>query len=251
MSSEAVSSVVFVVICGGIVVGHVLHDVLPRGQLTDDAKDVVRLGTGLIGTIAALVLGLLIASAKTSYDTQSSQLQRITADVIELDRLLALYGPETRMARESLRHAIGSIADGLWREDGAERARQATFEATDAGETTYAAIQELSAQSETQRLLKARAIEVLNDLTQTRLLLFARAGNSIPTPFLAILVLWLAIIFASFSLFSKLNPTLTIALLIFGLSASGAIFLILELSHPFAGLMQFSDAPLRNAVSTL
>jgi hypothetical protein len=213
-------------------------------------KDIVRLGTGLVGTIAALVLGLLIASAKTSYDAQSSQLQRITADVILLDRLLALYGPEASMARNSLRGAIGPMVEGLWSEKD-ERQRHASFEPTDAGIATYTAVEQLSAQTEAQRLLKARAVEVLNDLVQTRLLLFARGDNSIPTPFLAVLVFWLGIIFASFSLFSRVNPTLTIVLLVFALSVSGAIFLILELGHPFVGLMQFSDAALRNALRPL
>jgi hypothetical protein len=86
--------------------------------------------------------------------------------------------------------------------------RQAPFEPTDTGITTYTAVQELSAKSDAQRLLKARAVEVLNDLVQTPLLLFAPGDNSIPTPFLAVLVFWLGIIFASFSLFSRVNPTL-------------------------------------------
>jgi hypothetical protein len=115
----------------------------------------------------------------------------------------------------------------------------------------YAKIQGLSPQNDGQRTLKAQAIQATTDLTQTRLLLFEHADRSLPMPFLVVLVFWLGIIFASFSLFSPLNPTLIAALFVFALSASGAIFLILELSQPFSGLMQISSAPLRNALAPL
>jgi hypothetical protein len=90
-------------------------------------------------------------------------------------------------------------------------------------------------------VLKERAVAVSSDLAQTRLLLFEQGGDSITVPFLTVLVFWLAFIFASFSLFSRLNPTLMAILFVFALSASGAIFLILELSQPFAGLLRISS----------
>jgi hypothetical protein len=148
-----------------------------------------------------------------------------------------------------MRRAITPLVARIWRENGPTN--DAPFEATAPGEAAYAAIQGLSPQSEVQRLLKARAVEVSNDLIQTRLLLFVQANGSIPAPFLAVLVFWLAIIFASFSLFSRLNPTVIVALVVFALSAAGAIFLILELTQPFTGLMQISAAPLRNALPPL
>jgi hypothetical protein len=224
---------------------------LPGHHLADDAKDFIRLGTGLIGTIAALVLGLLIASAKSSYDTQSGQVQRLTADVVLLDQLLAQYGPEARPIRELMRQALGPMVDRLWRDTGSTATKDAPFAATAASETAFAKIGELAAQTDAQRSLKARAIQVSTDAAQTRLALFVQAGSSIPMPFLAVLVFWLAIIFASFSLFTKLNPTLVTALVVFALSASAALFLILEMSEPFAGLMQIPSAPLRNALAPL
>jgi hypothetical protein len=249
LSPLLVSTLVFAVIVGGVGVGVLLRHVLPEHHLAEDAKDVVRLGTGLVGTIAALVLGLLIASATSSYDTQSAQVQRVTADFILLDRLLEQYGPEALSARTLMRRALTPLVARIWRENGP--ANVAPFEATAPGEAAYAAVQGLSPQSEVQRLLKARAVEVSNDLIQTRLLLFVQADGSIPAPFLAVLVFWLAIIFASFSLFSRLNPTVIVALAIFALSAAGAIFLILELTQPFTGVMQISAAPLRNALPPL
>jgi hypothetical protein len=251
MSALSVSLIAFVIILAGISAGALLRRALPKQHLAEDAKDVVRLGTGLIGTIAALVLGLLIASAKSSYDTQSGQVQHITADFVLLDQLLAQYGPEARPIRERMRQAVGPLVERLWRESGVVSANGKPFAATTVGEDAFAKIGELTPQTDAQRSLKERAIQVSTDLAQTRLALFVQAGSSIPMPFLAVLVFWLAIIFASFSLFARLNPTLIAGLAVFALSASAALFLILEMSQPFAGLMQIPSAPLRHALAPL
>ncbi len=251
MGPVAVSLIALAVICGGAFAGARLRGTLPGDHLSADAKDIVRLGAGLIATIAALVLGLLIASAKSSYDTQSGHVMRVTANIILLDQLLMQYGPEARTARDLLRRAVGPLVEQIWRENGAESAKAGRFRATAVAEDAYAQILDLSPQSEAQRALKARAIEVSTELAQTRLALFVEGDGSLPMPFLVVLVFWLAIIFMSFSLFSKLNPTVITALFIFALSASGALFLILELSQPFAGLMQISSEPLRNVLAPI
>ena len=251
MSPIAVSLIAFAIILAGAFAGTLLRKSLPDHHLADDAKDLVRLGTGLIATIAALVLGLLISSAKTSFDTQTSQVQHVTADVVLLDQLLAHYGPEARDARDLLRRAIGPLVDRVWQESGAKHVKDTPFAATAVAEDANARIDALEPKTEAQRSLKSRAVQLVTDLTQTRLLLFAQSGKSIPMPFLAVMVLWLAIIFMSFCLFSRLNPTLIVALVVFALSASAAIFLILEMSEPFAGLMQIPSAPLRNALAPL
>ena len=249
MSALALSSLIFVLTLGGILLGALLRRALPEHHLSEDSQDVVRLGVGLIATIAALVLGLLIAAAKTSFDTQSTQITQITADIILLDNLLAEYGPEARPIREQMRSIISPLADRLWREKQASTTAPFEFSAT--GEKAYLAIQALSPQNDLQRSLQARAAQVSTDLVQTRLVLFAESSNVIPTPFLVILVLWIVIIFASFSLFADLNLTVFTCLSLFALSASCAIFLILELSQPFSGLMMISSEPLRNALGPL
>ena len=185
-------------------------------------QDVVRVGVGLIGTIAALVLGLLIAAAKSSFDTQNAQVKQITADIILLDNLLAQYGPEARPIREQMRGVIGPFADRLWHEK--QQSATVPFEANASAEQAYVAIQALTPQTDLQRSLQARAAQLSTDLAQTRLLLFVESDNLIPVPFLAILVFWLVIIFASFSLFSVLNVTFFTLLSLFALSASCAIF---------------------------
>lgn len=243
------SSIIFVSTLIGIIAGTLLRRALPKHHLSKDSQDTIRLGIGLIATMAALVVGLLIASAKGTYDTQSGQIKQITADVILLDNLLAQYGPETRAIREQIRVAIPAIVERIWREK--ETNTVAPYQANAEGEKVYIEIQALEPRDNLQRSLQARAVQVATDLTQARLLLFTESGASIPLPFLAVLAFWLVIIFASFSLFSELNATVFCALSLFALSASCAIFLILELSEPFAGLLQISSAQLRSALAPL
>ena len=245
MSALGTSLAAFVVILGGAFLGTWLRSVLPEQHLADDTKDVVRLGTGLIGTISALVLGLLIASANSSYNDHSAHVQQIAADVILLDQILALYGPEAKPARVQLRQAIGPMVNRIWRKNRSDSA----YQASSAGRDFVAIILQLTPQNEAQRTLKDRAIQAVADLTQTRLLLFEQSGGSLPLPFLVVLVFWLAMIFASFGMFSRPNPTVIAALIVCVVSASGALFLVLELSEPFAGLLQISSAALRSALA--
>src|SRR6184192_1683950 len=235
MNAIALSCITFVCISGGALLGMFL----PGHHLSTDDKDVVRLGTGLIGTIAALVLGLLIASAKGSYDTQSTQVTQMTSNVVLLDNILAQYGPETNDVRNLLRRGIVVLADRMWREKSSEVAKANPFEASAASDAFFAKLQQLSPQNDSQRSLQARAIQIATDIAQTRLLLFAQTNNSIPMPFLVV-IFWLTIIFGTFGLFTKPNAIVFSSLFVFALSAAGAIYLVLELGQPFAGLMQIS-----------
>lgn len=249
MSPFILSCLIFGLALVGIFFGYLLRRQLPSHHLSKDSRDVVRLGAGLIATIAALVLGLLIAAAKGSFDTQSGQVQQITADLILLDNLLAQYGPEAQPLRVEMRAAIGPFVNRLWHEKAGTT--NAPFAANAEAEKVYLDIQALSPHTDLQRALQARAAQVSTDLAQTRLLLFVESGRLIPAPFLGILVFWLVILFATFSLFSELNLTVVVFLAIFALSASCAIFLILELSEPFTGFMSISSEPLRYALAPL
>jgi Protein of unknown function (DUF4239) len=247
MNAIALSCITFACISGGAVLGMFL----PGHHLSADDKDVVRLGTGLIGTIAALVLGLLIASAKGSYDTQSAQVTQMTSNVVVLDNLLAEYGSETNGLRSLLRRTVAVLADRMWRENNSDEAKTRPFEVSATSDAFFAKLQQLSPQNDSQRSLQASTIQIATDIAQTRLLLFAQTNNSIPMPFLVVLIFWLTIIFGSFGLFAKPSATVFGSLFVFALSAAGAIYLVLELGQPFSGLMQISGAPLRNALLPL
>jgi Protein of unknown function (DUF4239) len=166
-----------------------------------------------------------------------------------VDNLLAQYGPDTNDVRNLSRRGIVVLADRMWREKSSEVANTKPFEASAASDAFFAKLQQLSPQNDTQRALQARAIQIATDIAQTRLLLFAQTNNSIPMPFLVVLIFWLTIIFGSFGLFAKPSATVFSSLFVFALSAAGAIYLVLELGQPFAGLMQISSAPLRSALT--
>jgi hypothetical protein len=249
MAPLALSAVIFLLVVGSIFVGIWLRQVLPRRHLDEEAKGIVRIGVTLIASMVALVLGLLVSAGKSSYDTQSDQIRRVTADIILLDNVLAAYGPDSLPIRKSMRSAIDSFIDHLWREN--ETPNKRRFVANVESERVDLYIRTLSPQSDLQRSLKERASQVMGDLEQTRLLLFVESGNSIPMPFLGALTIWLMIIFTSYGLLSNLNVTTFTLLALFALSASTAIFLILELSSPFTGLMMIPSAPLREALAPL
>jgi hypothetical protein len=243
------SCIIFALLLGGILLGTILRLNVPKSHLEEESRDVIRLSIGLIATIAALVLGLLIAAAKGSFDTQNGQVRQITANIILLDNLLAEYGLETLPIRANIRVTLPVYADVLWREK--EMRQKTPFATNCAGERVYLDIQALSPKNDLQRSLQSRAIQAAHDLTQLRLLLFVESDNSIPAPFLAVLVIWLVIIFASFSLFATANATVFAIISLSAFSAAGAIFLVLELSQPFMGLMAISSEPLRNALAPL
>jgi len=244
-----VGGVTFACVFGGALAALLLHSLLPEEHLSTETKDVVKLGIALIATMAALVLGLLIASAKSTYDTRRNQLLQVSADILLLDRVLANYGAETKDARAMLQRSTAAALEQFWP---ANRDRPATLgrKATSI-EAVFSNIQQLSPHSEAQRFLQSQALTMALDLGRTRVLLFEQLGSSIPVPFLVVLVFWLSIIFASFGLFAPRNATVIAAFFVCALSVSGAIFLILELDQSFEGLLQVSSAPLRTALDEL
>jgi Protein of unknown function (DUF4239) len=203
---------------------------------------------GLIATMAALVLGLLVASAKSSFDAQRSGVAQMAANIVLLDRNLAHYGPETKELRELVKSSVAGALARIWPEDDSTPAQTTP---TNALETIYEKIGELAPKDEKQRTLQSQALRISSDLAQTRWLLFAQRGSSIPTPFLVVLVFWLTILFASFTLFAPPSPTAVGALLVCALSVATAIFLILELDRPFAGMIRIPSAPVRDALAQL
>ena len=239
----------FALVFGSALLAMFVRSALPEHHLSADSKDVVKLGIALIATMSALVLSLLIASAKSAYDTRSNQLVQVSADIIELDRALARYGPETKEARSLLERSVAATLERFWPTEGARPI--AIDPKASPVEALYDKIEELSPQSDAQRALRSQAETTALDMGRTRLLLFEHLDRSIPVPFLVVLVFWLCIIFASFGLFAPRNATVIAVLCVCALSVSGAIFLILELDRSFEGLLKVSGAPLRAALAQL
>jgi len=230
-------------------VGMLLRAIVPKQHLSDESRAVIQLGIGLVGTMAALVLGLLVASAKSSYDAQSTELTQASANIILLDRLLALYGPEAKDVRENLRQVVARVIDRTW-SGGRENPSQFGGNLS-SNEGLYEQIQALSPQNDFQRSLQSQALNIALNLGQTRWLLFEQGATAVSRPMLVVMVFWLAIIFASWGLFAPPNMTVVATLFVVALSVSGSIFLIMEMYSPYSGLIQISSAPLKVALTHL
>ena len=251
MSYLLISLLVFALIFGGALVGMIVRPLLSEQHLNSDSRDAVKMATGLIGTLTALVLGLLIASAKSSFDQKTNQVRQLTSTIILLDGLLAQYGPEGTPLRNLLRQSIQPLARRIWLEEEIPAGKVARFESTAESSAFENELERLSPNSDAQRSLQSRAIQAFTEGAQIRLQLFTQTGGSIPVPFLIILVFWLSAIFASFTLFARANLVVMASLLVCALSFSCAIFLILELNNPFTGLMGISSETLRSALLPL
>jgi hypothetical protein len=246
-----IALIVFACVFGGALLGMFLRVVLPEQHLSEDTKDVIKLGMGLIATMAALVLGLVIATAKSSYDTQDAAVKHTAAKVLLLDRMLANYGPETKEARDLLRQTVASRLDAIWPKDRSQRARLGAPEVEPVAQGIEARILQLSPHNDAQRWLQSQALKIGSDIMQTRWLVLGGLGSSVPVLFLVVVVFWLTIIFGSFGLFAPRNATVVAVLFLCSLSVAGSIFLILEMDRPFEGLMKISSAPLRYTLSQL
>jgi hypothetical protein len=251
VGSMEVGAIVFACTFGGAVVGMMLRAVLPEHHLSNESKDVVKLGAGLIATLSALVLGLLIASAKSSFDAQRTGFQQLSANIVLLDRLLARYGPETKDARAALHRLVESTIDRLWPKDASQSSGLGAQAITASGTIVFERVRDLLPKTDVQRSLQSQALQICTDLAKTRLLLTEQDESAIPRPFLIVVVFWLTVLFTSFGLFSPLNPTVIATLLVCALSVAGAMFLIVDLDEPLGGLIQISSTPLRNALAQL
>ena len=250
MNPTLVASIVFACVFGGAMLGMRLRGIMPEHHLSEDSKDVIKLGMGLIATIAALVLGLVIATAKSSYDTQDAAVKHSAAKIMLLDRVLAHYGPEAAETRDLLRRAVSYKVDEIWPEERPQSSSNTPRELP-AGDVIVERIQQLSPQNDNQRGIQSRALQIGSEIMETRWFISGSVGSSVQLPFLIIIVFWLTMLFASFGLFAPRNATVIAVLFVCALSVAGAIFLILEMDQPFSGLMKVSSSPLRFALSHL
>ena len=249
MNAAVIAGIAFVGILGTTLLGMRLRAALPDHHLSAETKETVRVGMGLVATMTALLLGLLIATAKGSYDTQRSQVIQMAGKVGYLERVLDIYGPETAEIRPLLRESTEGLIQKLWLDRSSSEAK--VDPVLSSGQALYSSIHKLAPTNDEQRALKAQALDSINDLGKTRWLLVAQSDTSIPKPLLIMVVVWLAIIFLSFGLFAPTNKTIVVAMIIVSLLVSSALFLILELDRPFDGVIQVSSAPMRNALTHL
>ena len=225
---------------------------LPPPHLSKESQDVVRLGMGLVATMTALLLGLVTASAKSTFDAQDNAIRTSAANILTLDRHLARYGPETAPTRELLRNSLAYRIQTMWPTSGAG----AGLDPDDPGKTppvedVQNQILRLMPQTDTQRWFKSEALKLTEEVVKTRWRVLGTGGGAVPRPFLAVVILWLTVTFASFGLYAPRNGTVLAVLFMAATSVAAAVFLILELDGPLSGVITISSGPLRFTLSQL
>jgi len=251
MNPISISLVAFLLAVVGILAGLGLRRMLPAEQLAADSKDAIKLGLGIVMTLSALVLGLLVASAKSGYDMRRGEISQITSGLILLDYLLSKYGDEARAVRVALREEVPLVTARIWDEERAYSLRLEPFRPLPQGELLYQKIHDLQPSSDAQRELKRRILQLTHDLAQVRLSLFSHLTSSIPLPFLAVLLSWIAVLFVGFAVMTPAKAMPLGFLIVSALSVAGSIFLVLELDQPFAGLMMLPNEHLLSALPSL
>ena len=253
MNPTTIGMIVFTCTFGGAMLGMWLRTTLPKHHLDADSKETVNLCVGLIATMTALVLGLVTASAKSSYDDVDTAVKQTAIEILVLDRALARYGSETGEIRKGLQHAIGNRIDRIWPQGSSkpDKLDPMSLGAGSAAEGLAAAIRGLKPRDDSQRALQSRALGSAEVLLQNRWLTITSIENSIPLPFLLILLLWLTFTFTSFGLFAPRNALVIMVIFVCALSVGSALFLVLEMDSPFDGLLKVSADPLRYALAHL
>lgn len=247
MSPLAIGCIAFVFVFGAALFGMVLRSRLPEHHLAAESRDSIKLATAIIGTLSALALGLLIASAKRSFDDAGADRRTSAARVLLLDRVMAHYGPETQPLRLSLRKVL---AERLSAEEKAVESDVPLAEGFDV-EVIQDGLRNLAPQNEAQRLLQARALQVSGDIAEARWVRTETEVGGFPMPFLAVLILWFVLLFTSFGLLAPSNGTVVLTLLVCALSVSAALVLIIDMDHPYLGFIRISDMPFRTALDRM
>lgn len=246
MSSYAVGLISASCLLGGLFLGYFLGHSLPEHHLNDKSKDSIKMASGMIATLSALVLGLLVASAKNTFDTIESADNATGATIILLDRTLAQYGPEAKPAREALKESVNTELGTIWPEKH-PIPNPPDLESAGDLEAVQRTLDRLNPTTDNQRDLLQQARQLLNSLVQARYQLIEESQAEVPTPLYVVLLSWLTILFISIGLFAPRNPTVIAALALCIISFSTAIFLFDEMAGPLDGLIKVSSTPLEKA----
>ncbi|HEY2385464.1 MAG TPA: hypothetical protein VGK30_00765 [Candidatus Binatia bacterium] len=251
MSSTLIAAITVACVFGGALLGLGLQRLLPQNHLTKESQDVIKLGAGVIATITALVLSLLISSAKATFDQMNSRIIQVSAKILVLDGVLTRYGPETKGAREQVRRSIETMLGRIWPSEHADVSGEAAIEHGGEIGIVRDKLRALNPDTDTQRQLLVQAQQVVDEIAESRWMLIEESQIQLPTPLIVVLVLWLTMLFTSFGLFAPRNATIVAVLFMCACSMSAAIFLMLEMNRPLDGFIKVSSAPVRTALTHL
>jgi ABC-type amino acid transport system permease subunit len=246
MSHLIIGLISFVAIFGGTLVGMLGACRLPGHHLSSQTQSAITVSVAVIGTLAALVLGLMITAANSSFSARTDEVRQLSLQLIRIDRNLRRYGPEAEEARAKLREWATTKSQELFPER--DQARPSSETTIIKLEGVQDALLALTPKDQRQTYLHGLCLNLSSNIIQARWALEQRTGHSIPVAFLVLLIFWLAIVFASFGLFAPANPTAIVALFLCSLAVSGGIFLIEELDNPLSGFIQIPSESMHKAL---
>ena len=249
MIHYVIGLVAFVAIFGGALLGIYGARALPAQHRSSPTRIAVSVAIAIVGTLSALVLGLMISTANSSFSARSGEVATIAVDLIRIHRMMERYGPEADDVRAKLRAYAAAKMQDLFPASG--EPTQNLEETVRMMETTQDAILTLVPTDDRQRWLRSQTLTLTDSLLHARWLLAEHSGTSIPLPFLILLIFWLTIVFASFGLFAPRNATTIAFLGLCSLAVSGGITIIMELDSPLSGLVRISAEPMREALIQL
>ena len=246
-----IAVLVFVCVLSGAALGAFVRPMLPDHHMNEASRQIVIVAIGLIATLSALVLGLLVASAKGGFDDRNQEIKQSATRLVELDRLLRQFGPEANDVRKLLLVMTQKRIDSTWNTSATRST--SLLEERDAAQTEQVRTRlwDLKPVTDAQRWVHARALTLTAEIEHARWLLLEGSQSSIPRPFLAVLTFWLSAIFAALGLFAPRNATVYSVLVICALSVSTAVLMIFEMDQPFEGILEISPAPLHRAVEEM
>jgi hypothetical protein len=249
MSHAVIGLIAFVAIFGGALLGIFGARRLPAHHLSNETRTAVSVSAAIVGTLSALVLGLMISTASSSFSVRSREVTAISVDLIRMNRMMQRYGPEADDVRAKLRpYATAKMQELFLAPGESSQHSEATVRMM---ESTQDAILSLLPTDESHRWLRSQTLTLSDNLLQSRWLLAQLASSGIPLPFLILLIFWLAIVFASFGLFAPPNATVIAALCLCSMAVSGGITMILGLDSPSSGLVRVSAEPMRQALAEI
>ena len=252
MISVALFSLALLFPLAGAGIGIAVRSRLPEHHLTHDATDVIKLAMGLMATLVALTLGLLIQSAKRYRTTVETEYKQILAGIVHLDEYLQAYGPEANQIREHVRQvAIRSFRERWPGEDFGP-----TEPLPDNGRNRYTEVQReimaLQPAGPAQRWFQAQALQVTNRIADLRWLVISQqTAHETLLPVFVLILLASAAIFGSFTLYVRPNATVVTVISLSALAIAGSTFLIVELNNPFRGLLHISSQAAHEVAQTL
>jgi hypothetical protein len=252
MSELSSALLVFAAQVLGWVAGRLIRQRLPPEHLSSSTRDSVMLAVGMVATLSALVLGLMVSTAKSSLDGDRASVVEIGTKVLMIDRALAHYGDEAKPAREVLRAFTEHTIEGVisHSEQQLVMPAQPQVPLPQVGKLQLSLLA-LSPATDTQRWLKARALTLSGELERERVVFAERGDGSIPPAFLVVLTGWLAMLYVALAIFAPPNATATLTAFGGSFAFAAAIFLILELDTPFHGAIRLSSEPLVETLQLL